>query len=339
MDKNRITWIDIAKGIGIFLVVLGHNSIPPSIFGYIFSFHMPLFFFLSGFLLLSDRFNNFSFFFKKKFQSLILPYFYLGLIVYLYWLVVVQKFTPFDIALLKPIADLIYGSTSLDTIFTPLWFLPSLFLTEIMFFFVYKKFPRFYLLPVIVISILAYISTLSSFKNLPWSINTSMIALVFFGIGFFIRNHFPEKYLQILKNNFTYILLFVLCSVWSLGFYWLNGTVDMLHNHYQNFLYFFLSAFGGIGLLIILANFISPNTKSINFLGRSSLTILALHSIGLAISKSLVSGAQRLMNTNISDEKSLVFGLIYSLMAILIVLPIIHLINNYFPWILGKRKP
>lgn len=49
MESKRIEAIDIAKGIGIFFVVIGHfinmSSYPGRV---IYSFHMPLFFFLSG---------------------------------------------------------------------------------------------------------------------------------------------------------------------------------------------------------------------------------------------------------------------------------------------------
>lgn len=48
---SRIKWIDNARAIGILLVVLGHSLIPASIQTYIYSFHMPLFFFLSGLFL------------------------------------------------------------------------------------------------------------------------------------------------------------------------------------------------------------------------------------------------------------------------------------------------
>lgn len=45
--EKRLIWIDIAKGIGLFLVILGHMPSLPEWFRlWIFSFHMPLFFFL-----------------------------------------------------------------------------------------------------------------------------------------------------------------------------------------------------------------------------------------------------------------------------------------------------
>lgn len=44
--KERVIWVDWAKAIGICLVVLGHYMLPNTdVRGYIFMFHMPLFFF------------------------------------------------------------------------------------------------------------------------------------------------------------------------------------------------------------------------------------------------------------------------------------------------------
>jgi fucose 4-O-acetylase-like acetyltransferase len=57
MAKQRIAYIDFLKGFTILLVILGHciefndtdywNNI---VFRYIYSFHMPLFMFLSGYV-------------------------------------------------------------------------------------------------------------------------------------------------------------------------------------------------------------------------------------------------------------------------------------------------
>ena len=43
-ENKRIGWIDIAKGYGILLVILGHLNV--GLLGkWIYTFHMPLFFF------------------------------------------------------------------------------------------------------------------------------------------------------------------------------------------------------------------------------------------------------------------------------------------------------
>ena len=42
MTQNRIIWIDLLKGLGIVLVILGHTpNIPESVHSFIYSFHMP----------------------------------------------------------------------------------------------------------------------------------------------------------------------------------------------------------------------------------------------------------------------------------------------------------
>lgn len=45
---KRIEWIDVAKGIGILAVILGHCSLSRQIAWTIYSFHMPLFFIIGG---------------------------------------------------------------------------------------------------------------------------------------------------------------------------------------------------------------------------------------------------------------------------------------------------
>jgi len=337
MENKRIDWIDTAKGIGIFLVVLGHNSIPPVVFSYFFSFHMPLFFFLSGFLFSSAANLNFQDFFLKKTKTLLAPYLFLGFLVYSYWLAVVQKFSLANSDLLKPLADLLYGSVHLDTIFTPLWFLLSLFLTELFFFIIVKKFPKFYLIPVLVLSLIGFLTTFGAFKNLPWSVNTSLIALIFFGLGYYLKNNSKDLINNLTKNRLVVLItiIFLLMSVW---FFYLNGTIDMLNNHYQNYLYFVLSAFGGIGIILVISQLI-PNSKVVNFVGKNSLIILALHSIGISLGRSLIGLIEKITSITFTDEKSMLFGLFYSMFAILIITPVIYLINNYLPWIIGKQKP
>ena len=44
LTKNRVEWIDMAKGLGIIFVLLGHARFPDEIITWIYSFHMPLFF-------------------------------------------------------------------------------------------------------------------------------------------------------------------------------------------------------------------------------------------------------------------------------------------------------
>lgn len=92
MEKARNITFDIAKGIGIVLVVIGHY-IPAGapqwyidFVLFVYHFHMPLFFFIAGFFYdRSTRQESYRLFVWNKFQRLMIPYFILS------WAVVAAK--------------------------------------------------------------------------------------------------------------------------------------------------------------------------------------------------------------------------------------------------------
>ena len=78
MGKDRILWIDTLKAIGMFFIVLGH-FFPPYISAWIYTFNVPLFFFVSGFL--SKREDNWGLFWNKNVTGLIIPFLLLSVLV------------------------------------------------------------------------------------------------------------------------------------------------------------------------------------------------------------------------------------------------------------------
>jgi len=122
--SKRIEYIDIAKGIGILLVVLGHNDFEViSLFvqRLIYSFHMPLFFFLSGYFL--NTAVPFFDFFKKRFNALLKPF--LFTIFLIYFASVSFEKMGFNTAITRIVKSLYGSGHYLDWV--QLWFLPHLF--------------------------------------------------------------------------------------------------------------------------------------------------------------------------------------------------------------------
>lgn len=81
--KQRDTFLDFAKGIAIFLVVLGHvleKSMQQrnEVYEFIYLFHMPFFFLLSGYLACRSNVFNANFYLKKA-RRLLLPFFFVGI--------------------------------------------------------------------------------------------------------------------------------------------------------------------------------------------------------------------------------------------------------------------
>ena len=77
---KRYYWLDIAKGITIILMVLGHSSIPKFVSDFIWAFHMPLFFIASGWCTDWKR-DGFVTFLKKRTKSLMFPFCVFSLVV------------------------------------------------------------------------------------------------------------------------------------------------------------------------------------------------------------------------------------------------------------------
>lgn len=84
---NRINWIDWSKAIAITMVVFGHMPMEESnyLIGYITTFHMPLFFFISGYLTKTSLPIQAQL--KKYISSLVWPYIIYNLVFYPYWIV------------------------------------------------------------------------------------------------------------------------------------------------------------------------------------------------------------------------------------------------------------
>jgi len=70
-SKSRIVWVDCAKAIGMFFIVLGH-TFPTRLNPFIYSFSVPLFFYISGYLCPIERIGI-SCAWKKIWYSLIIP--------------------------------------------------------------------------------------------------------------------------------------------------------------------------------------------------------------------------------------------------------------------------
>lgn len=86
MIKERENWIDWAKAIGILLVVMGHSVYQPAINDVIFVFHMPLFFFISGYLT-SPKSVSYRELAVKSWHQLLIPYVLFNLIMSVRFLV------------------------------------------------------------------------------------------------------------------------------------------------------------------------------------------------------------------------------------------------------------
>lgn len=126
----RIDFLDILKGIGIILVLIGHIYSNNTIYHWLYSFHMPLFFMAAGYTykekpVLQDI--------KRRFQTIVVPYFSFGLLILLYWTVLERRFRESSMTPFESFIGLLRGQYSYLDFNVHLWFLPCFFLTVVLF--------------------------------------------------------------------------------------------------------------------------------------------------------------------------------------------------------------
>lgn len=192
-ENQRIDWIDSVKGLGIILVYIGHCYIP-AVNDLIYSFHMPLFFIVSGFLWNNSKYQTMSIrdFVEKKFRAYIIPYFKMALICFVIWglfygmfqcdtvSAYLQKIWKYTYGIL-----LVYPRSQFMPACYPLWFLVALFFSEFLYFLVNKT-----KVPVILILLFTVIGYgLSKFVKLPFCIDSALSLVIFLYIGNTMRRY------------------------------------------------------------------------------------------------------------------------------------------------------
>lgn len=123
--KERLTYLDVAKGIGILLVVIGHvyafnRQIVDRFFViWLYSFHMPLFFIISGMLIAYKDEKDIWKFVKKRIKGILIPYVFFSI----FSIIVFAIVNDFNREVFVQNVKATICGVGIDT----LWFLPALF--------------------------------------------------------------------------------------------------------------------------------------------------------------------------------------------------------------------
>ena len=332
MEKKRDATIDIAKGIGIYLVCLGHTTSNEILLKWIYSFHMPLFFFLSG--IFHSQAENYFEFLKKKIRALLVPYLFFAITLFMFFLLVSKKigFSAGENLSVKENFIGIFIGTEIPNFSRVdwgghLWFLLALFLVANIMYFIKKLSLKIQILiNILMILFNIYLSKKIDFY-LPWCFLTVLVAFNFYWFGNYFRNDILNR-----KNIPNLILLGLLIINFITSY--LNGKVDMWGNNYGNLILFFIGAYSGILFLIFFIKKFILNNKFLEYIGKNSLVILAYHRRGITVIKVIII---YLLSMKMIDS-NIIFDLIFSLGEILICIPVIVILNKYFPFFIGKKR-
>jgi len=223
MSVNRLEYIDIAKGVGIILVIAAHGFS-----GYasnlIFCFHMPLFFLISGILFKPMPSLDYM---QKKALHLLLPY-----AVFLLFFVMIAPSSHFETILdqanyAHPYLVILFGGQHLVSYAMVFWFVTCLFLTQQIFNWLANHLSPPY---VIAVAAVFYILSLLDAAYLhvpwPWGVNICLASIPFFTIGYYARHFFHNGRWVILAS-----MIFLACT-WAVSRYGYAVTYNMKYTYY-----------------------------------------------------------------------------------------------------------
>lgn len=262
----RIRYIDIAKGIGILLVCIGHFNISNedspyySLFLWIYSFHMPTFFFLSG-MLFPRTITSIEGYVKNKSINLLVPY---------------VLFSFFNLLIFLSIGEYVPNYILQGWGRNPLWFIPILFLVNLTHLGIMFGNIVFKLIGIVAVSSLfvwkvKYNGWLPySLSELPW-FYICFISGVIFNRLKFIETLRERKYLTFLLFSLHFILLFYVVIPY-------NPNYRLQDNDFLS--YYYRYVLGMVGVLMTISfcmNVEKYKTKWLEWIGRNSMVILCVH--------------------------------------------------------------
>ncbi|MDD2434813.1 MAG: acyltransferase family protein [Bacilli bacterium] len=329
--KKRVYWIDNLRGLAMIFVVIGHMPINSTLKIYLYSFHVPLFFIISGISYgLSKNEVTIQEYLKKMFKRLIIPYFLLNLFLAPLWYLNSVVLAGYDISITSPILGTLYSNQLWKGMFSNVtWFLPALFIVSIIFKIIDYQFKRYRDKTIMVggITLVGIILYLLNIKMVtPWHLQTCLIALSFYYLGYLYikKQEFIDKWISSKIKPFMVIILFVVGYLLATK----NGKISMHANNYSNIIVFYLGSIITSYAIIRLMKG-TKEIKSLTFIGVNTLVYMAVHCPIMRFFNYGSSYSHEFLN-----NCPITSGII----IMILIIPLILLVNRFLPFIIGKKQ-
>lgn len=285
-SKKRIEWIDIAKAVAVILVGVGHYSCPNPLSIWIYTFHMPLFFILSGCTINVEKYP-FGKFVLRKAKAFLLPWI-LALCVNIafqecYRIIGISN----DHSQISTIPFRLFFNIRIGEWDPIYWFLPCIFITEVVLYWLLKVLnsQKRLIGTVIVLGVCAYFYQKYVKLILPWEVDLLPVSCAFVLIGYLIKNYYIEIFDRL--SQIRKLLFSILCIISGsvLGFINANiigATMGIVSGIYGIVPLMFLAAvllsFG----VMVLCTFV--HSRLLSYIGQNSLIFYVAQPISYRIS-------------------------------------------------------
>ena len=179
-NKVRVAWVDVLKFLGILAIYIGHfGNSAGKIYPFVFTYHVPMFFFAAGFFAPGKTDARFFTFLQKKTVQLLLPYFFFSVIALLVF-TILNDWSFIDFR--EAFKSFVFGIRN-KVYAASLWFIPCLYVVVVVDYFfliLFKSRKATYLL-----ALLTYIASQTILPNNPvvnpsWILNIDSAMYYYF---------------------------------------------------------------------------------------------------------------------------------------------------------------
>ncbi|MFA1510026.1 acyltransferase family protein [Priestia aryabhattai] len=262
-------WINVAKGILIVFVVIGHSDY--GISKYVYWFHMPVFIILSGYLF--NNAYNLKELISKRSKRMLIPYFSFALLTLI--IIQLQSYNLNEIPLY--IENILRGGRSLGYYYGVYWYITMILLITITFTIMIKNIKNriAMLITIIAMYIVAHLYIANNDYKIFWSADTALIALFYFGLGYYSKS-------IINKINTLYGILAVFVGTFLVYYDYvglIHYRLDMKSNLYNHMVLDALIPVIFSVIIISISKLIQHKYAGLilNKAGKMSMTIMYLH--------------------------------------------------------------
>lgn len=348
---TRIDYLDMAKGIGILFVVIFHtlgsvmNTDPkpfiPYVMQYVVTIALPVFFISSGMLVYikRDKLIDFKTFMARKARGLMLPYLSFSIIVLVQ--MITNNIIGKNVSSVEEIRNAVIAFVTLRG-FSVLWFLPALFIAELMFYWCQKLKPiaMHISLAVAAVLILTFSDVFSKplwDKSVPlyvvgcilMTFGRGVMALVFIWVGYVLMSILEKLNL----NKMISLLIGIVLLAINFPLGRKAGGINVNYMIFKHSYLFFIAAIVGSAGAILFCKGL-PEFKPLSFCGKQSLIIMATHMDFKVLAYS-ISAAYHLLKYIPRAKVIALYGMI-GIFIVLFELLWIFIFNKFLYKLIGK---
>ncbi len=346
-SKERVFALNAAKAVGILLIVIGHVFHDQGVYAqYVYSFHVPLFFFLTG-VTFSRGKSGFWKFLIRKILRLLVPFYIFAAVSWGAYALLGKFVSSFaekaiDSGIAAVIISTLRGYCAANT---PLWFLPCLLLELLILYAITFIIDRaaaksrlsyalfgISIIAAIVIQCVIYKFSLFPTKVPIFKVDVA-VAMLPFSLSGVLFSKLAVSNQKAVRKPYIFILSLLCIAAGGFSALKLNILVGYQSSEYGRISVFYLSAFmSALGFTLLC--FFIPKLKVISYIGSNTMPILLMHKFPVVFFHTMCPFISEKL-----AEKSLFWSFITALLSIGLCLLAALPIRKIAPFMLGEKIP